>query len=369
VQRALGDHEFGLIGGYRCGPERLVQHGRHQRGPARPADEEQSGHGPRVDAGLPAERLSHRDRRAQDRTGQQLELFAAERHLLAERRHGDDRRRGAGQHFLAGAHLVPDLPAVGAVGPQAAVRRLQKGDDRGVDIQPADIVQPVGGDRVEAVRCSAQERDVTGAGTQIVDEHGRADRQRGRLTVGEVRGRRDGFADQLGGPETGLLGGLGEQAAPAGTPTGRVGQHQLTGATANLSSLGRDPFEHGGEQVTNTYFGRTQQDGALVDAPLRVGLQPLGVAAREVGGVPAGVQPSVGSKQHGRREQRRAVEQQRADPAVGLLEHRHGGGGPEVHPESIRRGHGGRWYPTPARSRSTATTSSRGRDGTGWNAG
>ena len=110
-QRPLGDHQLRLLGDDRRDPERLVQQRRHERDPARPADQEQPGDPDRGDtARRPAATGSSR-RRPQHRPHQALELLPAERHLLAQRGDHDDGAAGPRQHLLRRAHVVPQLPA------------------------------------------------------------------------------------------------------------------------------------------------------------------------------------------------------------------------------------------------------------------
>jgi hypothetical protein len=61
---------------------------------------------------------------------------------------------------------------------------------------------------------------------------------------------------------------------------------------------------------------------AVVDAPLRVGLEPGRVEPRVAFGVPADEHPAVGVEIQGGRQQRRTVEQQRSHPRVRRADHR-----------------------------------------------
>jgi hypothetical protein len=163
--------------------------------------------------------------------------------------------------------------------------------------------------------------------------------------VREVGGRRDRLADEARRGKAGPLGGVGQQPDAPRSPRGRVRQGQLPDTPGDPGGLGGDPAEHRGEQVPYGYHGLAEQDHVVVDAALRVGFEPLRAAARQVGRVAPGLQPPVRSEQHRRRQQRRAVEQQRPDPAVGPLQHRDRGGGAEVHGEAmlLGRGHGREW--------------------------
>jgi len=226
--------------------------------------------------------------------------------------------------------------------------------DRGVDVQPAGVGQPAGGEHLEPVRGAPDHRGVERAGPQIVDGRVPADRDLAAGGVHEVAGRGHRFGGQLDPAERG--GGGGHEGLPAGlAPVGRAGQHGPAGWRAgHPRGLLSHPPQHRADQVLDRELGLPEQHRAVVDPALRVRLEPLRLGAGGVAGVPAGQQPAGRVGEDRRGQQRRPVEQQRAAPTVRPGQHRHRVRGAKVHPE-----------PEPVhRHRTTVVTSHRALKGT-----
>ena len=343
-QRALRDDQLRLLGDDRRDPERLVQHRRHERDPAGAADQEQPG-----------------DRR----TGRHAASASSDR-VIATLGRSTGRIRpsscsrpsgtslpSAGtmttvplaprQHLLRRAHVVPQLPARRRVGPQRA-RRSPAGTPTigGVDVQAAEVVEAVGGDRLEAVRRPAQQRHVAGAGAQVV--HHDAGAGGHVLRGGEVGGGGDGLGDQARSANPASRAASTSSGAPAGAPVRGVGQRHGVDGTGDpappRSPTRRRTAAIRSRTATSVSPSRTV---VVVDAALRVGFEPFGGAAGQVRGVAAGVQAPVGAEQDRGGQQRRAVEQQRLDPPVGAAQHRDRRGRAEVDAEpEPRTRHGAR---------------------------
>jgi hypothetical protein len=194
VQAAFGDHELRLFGDDRRDTQCLVEQGGAQWDLARPADEIEAGDAAGVDVRVAQQLLGQRGGRPQHRPGEPFELLPPQQDLGAESGDRDDGAAGARQHLLRGAYLVPQLPPGRRVRPQLTVSGLEKGHDRGVDVQAADVVEPAREYDVETVWLAAQHRDVAGAGAEVVDDDGRTGPDSGP-EAGEVRRRRDRLAD------------------------------------------------------------------------------------------------------------------------------------------------------------------------------
>ncbi|MEV0564313.1 hypothetical protein [Dactylosporangium sp. NPDC050588] len=109
-----------------------------------------------------------------------------------------------------------------------------------------------------------------------------------------------------------------------------MGERDVVHGAGDPGRFGRDPPQDRGDQVPDADLRVAEQDGGVRDAALRVGLEPLREAVRQVGRVAPGVQAPVGPEQHGGGQQRRAVEEQLLDAPVGPLQHRDRRGRAEV---------------------------------------
>jgi hypothetical protein len=309
-----------------------VQQRCHQRDPAAAADEEDAG-----DAGRG--QLRRRDRRprrvhggVQDRAGQLLELVAAERRVLVGQRDVDHRGRRPGQHLLGGPHVLPQQ-AVGAalrgrgrpaqpppqLGVAGRVHRAQVADDRRVDVQTAALREPLGREHLEAAALdAAHHRGVEGARARVVDHEGAAGPHGGGAEVDEHARRRHRLGHQRDRSQPGPLGGGHQDAAPGLRPRGRVGHRRRPDiAPGHPARLGRDPPEHGRDQVDDADLAVAEQHPGLVDAPLRVRFEPLRAHPGGVHGVAADQQTAAGVGVDGRRQRRRPVEEKGSDLPAG----------------------------------------------------
>ncbi|WSG37676.1 hypothetical protein OHA72_40655 [Dactylosporangium sp. NBC_01737] len=285
---ALRDDQLRLLQDGRGYPGRLVQQGRDQRHPAGPADQEQPGEGP-VGFGGGEHGAGQRDGAVHDGAGEALQLFPAERRVLLDERQVDVRRRGPGQDLLRGAHVLPQVAVGAAVGDGLRVGELPHGlavgggvhlaevvDDRGVDVEAAGVVEAFAGDDVPAGGGAGDDGRVERAGAEVVHDDAAADGHRGAGRGDEERGRGDGLGNQLRGAETGLAGRFEQDGPAAGTPRGRVGEHDGAGFAAHgPHGLGPDPGQDGGDERIHAVLDVAEQDGAVVDAALRVRLVPL----------------------------------------------------------------------------------------------
>jgi hypothetical protein len=326
-----------------------VQQRRHQRDPAAAAHQEDAG-----DAGRGQLRRRDRGPRrvdggVQDRAGQLFELVAAERRVLVGQRNVDHGCGCPGQHLLRGAYVLPQQAVRPPLGrgrrtlqppPQRGVARRVHGaevaDDRRVDVEAATLGQPLGGEHLEAVLDAAHHRRVERAGAQVVD-HERAARPHSRVAEPDEHARgRDRFGHQRDRAQPGALRRGHEDAAPGLRPGRRVRDGRRADVpTGDPARLDGDPPEHGGDQLDDADLDVAEQHPRLVDAPLRVRLEPLRADPRRVYGVAADQQPATGFGVDRRRKSRRPVEEKRPHRAARPRQHRHGVRGTEVDPESV----------------------------------
>jgi hypothetical protein len=101
--------------------------------------------------------------------------------------------------------------------------------------------------------------------------------------------------------------------------------------------LGEHAAQHGGEELGGGQLPLTEQDRAVVDAALRVGLERLGAGPGGVQRLPPD-QQLLAVDEDRRGEQRHAVEQQRPHPPVGPAQHGDRVGGAEVDAEPVSVG-------------------------------
>ena len=219
-----------------------------------------------------------------------------------------------------------------------AVDRLRRwSTQRRVDVDPAEVVAPVDREHLEARRRGAPPR------------WRRTCRRRSRAPRRPSRSARRGRA-----PRRSTW-----SRPPARRPAGRRGRPARAAASASTVrrvapqvagqvrvTVGRDvadgappllghPGEHGGDQLADRHLAVAEQDGAVVDAALRVGLEPGRVEPGAVHRVAADDQRAAGLGVHGRGQQRRAVDQQRSGPPVRSADHRDGVRRAEVHAERV----------------------------------
>jgi hypothetical protein len=110
-----------------------------------------------------------------------------------------------------------------------------------------------------------------------------------------------------------------------------VGDHHLRGlGPGHPPGLAGDPAQDARDELQDGHFALAEPDGALFDAALRVGLEPVWLQARRMYGVTPGEDRSVGVDVDGGGQQRRAVEEQRFGPAVRPAQHRDRVRGAEV---------------------------------------
>ena len=339
---ALGHHQFGLLDRHRCPAQRPEQQRRQQRDPAGPADQEHSGRTGRGRSVRRRELRGHRHRLRERRSDRRLQFGARQVGLDARGRHQDLRRHGAGQPFLRRGHVVPEQPSPPAlldrrrIGDPPVVDaggRAQMVDQRRVQVGAAEVVAARDGDHLEAARRAGDGRDVERAGTHVVDDQDGSGAHRVAEHVHEVGGRRYRFGDERHGAEPGRLRRRGEHAPARPRPTGRAGHRHLgAGGADDAAPLLGDPPEHGGDQVDHRNGPVAQQHRAVVDAALRLRLEPGRVEPGAEHGVAADAQ-RVGLGIDRRRQQRGTVEEKRADPPVRCAGNGDGVAGAEVDAE------------------------------------
>jgi hypothetical protein len=197
-------------------------------------------------------------------------------------------------------------------------------DQRLVEVEAAQVGQARLGQHLEAGRRAAHHRRVEGAAAQVVDgqraphRHGAAEHRR------VVGGGRDRLHDEAGGGQAGGADRLDQHGAAPFTPAGRMGDPDLLDRAAQVAGgLGGEAAEHGGDHAGYRQLLLAQQHHTVVDAALRVGFEPGRVEPCGPLGVPPHQQPAVRVEVHGRRQQRRAVEQQGPRATVRAPDHRH----------------------------------------------
>ncbi|GAA0960791.1 hypothetical protein GCM10009558_079480 [Virgisporangium aurantiacum] len=147
------------------------------------------------------------------------------------------------------------------------------------------------------------------------------------------------------GREPGRGGGVDQDVLAVRSPVGGMGEHGLRRrATGVPDGFGGDAGEHGGDHAGHRELVVAEQNDGLVDATLRVRFVPGRVESGAAVTVAAGEKPAAGVGEHGRRQQRRRVEQQRLgsvdSSAVGCFEVGDGVGGAEIDPEPVAHGGG-----------------------------
>ncbi|WSG40908.1 hypothetical protein OHA72_58135 [Dactylosporangium sp. NBC_01737] len=348
MQGAFGDDQLGLVDDGRGDPQRAVQQRRGQWNAGRAPDEEHAGdvlrwnaggaqHGPgqlrgavQVDARGTLELVPGQVDRPVDQ--RQVQIAAGMPGQLLLHGPGTGPQAVPGQLVGGGLRPVQPLPGRGVVaGDGAGVA-----DHRGVQVQAADVGQAVGGDDLEAAGRRTDHADVEGAGAEVIHHDRRAGTDPVLRDRGEIPGRGDGLGDEPHRPQLRPVRGLRQDAQPLPLPRRGVGQHDLVGAAArDPAGLRTDPGQHGGDELGDRDLPLAEPDGAVVDPPLRVGLQPGGRPDRGAQRVRADEKPAACGGEDRRRQQRRAVEQQRADPPVRGGQCRDGVGRAEIDPEPV----------------------------------
>ncbi len=327
-------------------PELLGDQAAHERQPARPADEmdvgQLSGGHPRRAHGTFQQLHAAQHRRTHER----LELGAGDEHVGERLRHRHLGPRQPGQRLLGRADVLGQGPARPAVrrglGAQQALPALRVAvrdlaadvhEQRLVDVEAAEVRQPVLGEHGEAVGGGAEDGDVEGARSEVVHREGAAGFQHRAGERGEVRRRGDRFGHQKhvlahpGGP-----GGTQQNGAPYRAPLGRVGEPDLAGRDASelAHRLVVHAAQHRGQRVGDRDDVGAEQQGLLVDAALRVGFETGRVEPRAPLSLPPDHQVPALLGEHGRRHRRGPVELDHPGCPSGRREHRDGVGCPEV---------------------------------------
>jgi hypothetical protein len=281
-QNTFGHHQFRLLQHRRRDVQRLVQEAGYQRGPARPAHEEQARSLGRSQVRPAQGRHRQRDRTVQERSRGGLELRAGQPDVAIDERHVDLDAGVSGQLLLRGPRRAPQLPAgtvvrgllwPGQPFPRPVVatgRRSKLGDDHRVEVQPADVVEPVGGDHVEPGATASHHADVQRAGTEVEDSQAPALGKDPVLDRGEVAGGGDGLGDRADRVEARDPGRADEDSEAGPGPGRRVGECHLDWRGAgDPPGLRGHPGEHGRDQVDHGDLAPAQPDGTVGEGPLR----------------------------------------------------------------------------------------------------
>ncbi len=204
-------------------------------------------------------------------------------------------------------------------------------DDAVVEVEAADVADAFLGEHFEAGLGAAHHGRVEGAAAEVVDRQAAPGRDGGAEHGGEVGRRRHRFGDELGRGQPGQAGRVDQDRAPPLAPPRRVGQADLSGHLTGLPlGFEGDLLEDIGEHLRHRDLGGAEEHRAVVDAALRVRLEAGGVHAGVALGVASDEHAAVGVVVDRRGQDRGAVEQQRADSAVGRAQHGDGVRGSEI---------------------------------------
>ncbi|GLL05585.1 hypothetical protein GCM10017581_073320 [Dactylosporangium matsuzakiense] len=300
----------------------MQQRGR-EGDPGGAADQEDAADVLGGDAGTAQERDRQRHSAVQVGAGGELELLPGQVQVLADQRQVQVRGRVPGQLLLRGPGPDPErapgllvLRALRPVEPGpglggAGGERAGVLDDGGVEVQPADVGEPGGGHDLERGP-DPHDAHVERAGAEVVHDHALPGPQ---IPDGcEVRRRGHRLRHEADLAQPGPGGGVGEDRQPGPAPGGRVGEDDLTDRGAgDPPGLVRDPAQDRGQELGDRVLALAEPHGALVDASLRVRLQPGRPGGRGPLGVQPGEQVRAGAGEHGRGQQGRGVEQERTD--------------------------------------------------------
>jgi hypothetical protein len=328
-----------------------VQHRRHQRHPGRPAHEEHARAAGGIDSGVRHDLARQRDRALQERAGDPVEFLAREVRFDLEHRDGEVRLLVARQPLLGGADLLLELPQCPAFLHSArmsegtplvavAVDRAEVLDERGVDVEAAEVGASGERDGPEPLGLMADDADVERARAEVVDDERGARRDGPAERLGEVGRGGDRFGDEPDLPEPGGGRGGADRVAALRAPVGGDGDRDLPGRADHAAAFDGDGAQEGGEQCRRGDLPVAQEYCRGVDVALGVGLEPLRVASSAVDGVAAHREGAVRRGVHRRRQQRRAVEQQRPHGAVEASHDADGVRGAEVDAEGGTGGRG-----------------------------
>ncbi len=211
-------------------------------------------------------------------------------------------------------------------------------EQRLVDVQPAEVGQAALGEHHEALLGGADDRHVERAGAQVVDGQRLVGREGLAGKGGEVRGRghRLGHQHEVG-PHAGLPRRGQQHVAPHRAPLRRVGQPHLVrlGAAELAGGLVEDPAQHAGERVGDRHDLVAEQQRALVDAALGVGLEASGVEPGAAFGVPADHEVTVLGGEHGGGHHRRPVHVDNPRRAAVRGQHGNRVGRAEIHRQDV----------------------------------
>nr|WP_245680963.1 hypothetical protein [Glycomyces harbinensis] len=345
AQRTESHRQLGLLGHRRRNPETSMKPRSHQRHPTGTTDQQQRGQLRGLDPGTlkrPAG-LIHRARH--QRVGEARELVAGQ--VQAHRvvaGQCDRRGRGPREHLLGRTNLTPERQPItqirgrlrlGQAPPQLQVapghNPPQMRGQRHIDIETAQIVQAPDRERPQPpVLSPTHHRRIERPPTEVENRNRTTHRDLLTQDLRAVRRGRDRLGQEADpGQGRDLRGALEDRAAHR-TPVRRIGQHRLSRAQPRSGGLVGDPPQARGKQLLHRNLPVTEQDRALVDAPLGMRLEPLRLGSGQTLGVAAGVEVPAGVEEHPGRQQRRTVEEQRTRLLTVTTDNSNGMGGAEI---------------------------------------
>src|SRR5690606_29046863 len=242
---AFGDGQFGLFEDGGGDAELLVEDFGDQWHAAGSADEEDPGELLGAPAGEADDALGLADGAGEQGAGKLVEFASSEVEGLFEVGDGHGGHGGAREHLLGAADVVPEGAAVAQLGggggafeafPQFGFALsdglADVGDERGVDVEAAEVAQAaVGEDAEGAVGSAFDDGDVEGAAAEVEDGEGLAGADGVVEARGVVVGGGDRFGDELDGGVSGSGGGVVEGGAALLAPGGGAG-HDGAGEAA-----------------------------------------------------------------------------------------------------------------------------------------
>jgi hypothetical protein len=101
-------------------------------------------------------------------------------------------------------------------------------DDCGVEVEPAHVVQPGGGDHLEVGHRGAYDADVEGTGAEVVHDQAAIVGDPPAQDGGEVDGGGDRLRHETDFTEPSVGGGLSQHTKPGTAPRRGVGEHHLS---------------------------------------------------------------------------------------------------------------------------------------------
>ncbi|SDE21348.1 hypothetical protein SAMN05216270_115114 [Glycomyces harbinensis] len=202
---------------------------------------------------------------------------------------------------------------------------------RHIDIETTQIVQAPDRKRPQPpVLSPTHHRRIERPPTEVENRDGGAHRDLLAEDFGAVGGGGDRLRQETHpGQGRDLRGALEDRAAHR-TPVRRISQHRLSRAQPRSGGLVGDPPQTRGKQLLHRNLPVTQQDRALINAPLGMRLEPPRLGSSQTLRVTTGMKVPAGIEEHPGRQQRRTVEEQRTRLLTVTTDNSNGMGGAEI---------------------------------------